>query len=869
MSAESHESWARLILAFLHDPPDKALDVRGHAARALRYAEVALGRPVTPRDMRAAAGDADRVAAVAERLPMPTAGRRGERAVAPLSGTLHIRHPVSGEAGTLRVGSLDEERVRHVIEDIAARLDTPKQRCLALWRLLPERLEAAHGGPWITRLPAESRAPDHSLFTHADITAGLSASFRDGGRGALLSLTFGPVQSFIEASRSVRDLWTGSAILSWLAFEALRPILATLGPTALVYPALRRNPLMDRWLRAECGLGDRIPEPDEDALRSPCLPNRFVAVVPESEAAALAERCEESLRISWGRLTGEVREQCDGVLRRLDADWDRLWNSQVGSLLEVRTTVVPRLADRRLAELIGGAGRDFAGVWPDADAVRGLADAIPASHRYGFSQDGAGRWQAQLEYSARVMETNRAVRHVPPGPGRRDLHEASPPKCSLFGSWEQMGPVDFRDSRSFWRAAQDRLRLQGVRLRSGERLSAVALAKRFAAPAFLTDELGLRPDSLRFPDTATVAAAVWLNDAGIRPDEIRGRDGVWSGRWLHGADPDEVAPPAEVIRQISAAKKQHGPPPAYYAILRLDGDDLGEWLGGSRSPRVREVLDPRLLSYYESLDHAGIAKGLGTRRPLGPALHSSISAALGKFAARIAPRIIRSHHGTVIYSGGDDLLALLPAREAVACAARLRTAYRSDKEHGEAPAMGSRATISGGIVFVHHMDDLRAALRAARDAEKRAKHYGTAQRKEKDALHLHFMRRSGERAGATMEWRRTDWFTRLTALFADGATDRWAYRLRQELPVLKGRLPPAAVESEVRRLAGRIQDPSWSAFAQESGESVPELIGDWWRELRDEWREPRPSEAARSPSALEAFTRLCQGASFVARGRDG
>ncbi len=331
MSAESHESWARLILAFLHDPPDKALDVRGHAARALRYAEVALGRPVTPRDMRAAAGEADRVAAAAERLPMPTAGPSGQRAVAPVDGRLHVRHPVSGEPGTLRVGPLDEERVVRVISDLVAGLDTPKQRFLALWRLLPERLEAASGGPWITRLPAETRAPDHSLFTHADITTGLSASLRGGGRGALLSLAFGPVQSFIEASRSVRDLWTGSAILSWLAFEALRLILATLGPTALVYPALRRNPLMDRWLRAECGLGDRIPEPDEDALRSPCLPNRFVAVATESEAAALAERCEESLRISWGRLTGAVREQCDGALRRLDADWDRLCNSQVGA----------------------------------------------------------------------------------------------------------------------------------------------------------------------------------------------------------------------------------------------------------------------------------------------------------------------------------------------------------------------------------------------------------------------------------------------------------------------------------------------------------------------------------------------------------
>jgi CRISPR-associated protein Cmr2 len=73
--------WDLLTTAFLHDPPDKALDIRGHERRAARYLEAALGRPADVSLIKQEAGLADQLAAVAERLPMPTAGREGERAV--------------------------------------------------------------------------------------------------------------------------------------------------------------------------------------------------------------------------------------------------------------------------------------------------------------------------------------------------------------------------------------------------------------------------------------------------------------------------------------------------------------------------------------------------------------------------------------------------------------------------------------------------------------------------------------------------------------------------------------------------------------------------------------------------------------------
>ena len=52
--------------------------------------------------------------------------------------------------------------------------------------------------------------------------AGLSPS-KDTQRDAFLAFSLGPVQTFIAAARTVRDLWTGSYVLAWLTWQAICP----------------------------------------------------------------------------------------------------------------------------------------------------------------------------------------------------------------------------------------------------------------------------------------------------------------------------------------------------------------------------------------------------------------------------------------------------------------------------------------------------------------------------------------------------------------------------------------------------------------------------------------------------------------------
>jgi len=869
--------WRELLIAYLHDPPDKALSIRDHEARACSYLSVAMAREISPAEIHSVE---DQLASVAERLPLPKAGPNGEGSVGPENGRLTVFHPLSGQPEDIQVAKLDEARVEDAIRQIAAPHRDQESCFYALWRLLPDRL--AEQDPCFRRLPADTRVPDHTIWHHLNMTAGLKAAHSGTHGAALFSCVLGPVQPFIEAARTVRDLWSGSMILSWLSFQAMLPVIEKYGPTAIVYPWLHGTPLLDLWLQREQEV--EVPHLTEASRKAPCLPNRFLAVVPwEPDLASgqnTAEQCAERVRSKWRELTDAVRRGLNRWLQALCDGWDKRWAQQIEDYFEIRTSVLPlrECGDEVLAKLAGYERFDEA--FPSLAKVRALAKAIPEADRPGYAQDSAGRWQEQVDLSARLMQARRSVRPVP----RPCQDEKVPIKCSLFGSLEQMGPDELSDSAKFWDEAARQVEWNGVRIRKGESLCAVALAKRFSGPALLAKELGLSPDSLRFVDTATVAAAEWLATAGklgfrLDPEEIRRKHNHWSGQWLHWAnrraDKDEPEVPDEVWNEIRRAKEQLGPPPAYYAVLVMDADRMGEWLAGERSPAVEEVLHPKPRKYFEGL--AAAEEGLKAHRPLGPARHAAISEALANFALYVVPSIIQKHHGTLIYAGGDDVLALLPRRTAVACAGELRLAFSGDlranpgvpegyyrHEEKDLLMMGPRATVSAGVAVVHHKEDLRAALQAARSAKESAKRRG------RDLLAIAIVRRSGEHSCVLCPWDMVDEVGHWVGAFAQGASDRWTYHLRREMDTLQA-LPLEAMRAEMRRQISRAEKTTRDLLCGPNGVSAADRLCEAWEKYRAELTKPHritedDDQETFDARAFAAFNTLCQTASFLARG---
>lgn len=617
---------------------------------------------------------------------------------------------------------------------------------------------------------------------------------------ALLSFFLGPVQSFIEAAKTTRDLWAGSYTLSWLTVAAMRPLLVR-NDVTVITPSVDGNPLVHAYF--EANPSHRLDPRHSTRSKSPdrllpCLPNRFLARVPAAAAEGLATEVRTAAVQEWARIAAAVHERLRPALDALHPGWDANWSAQINSFFEVRAVILPT----------GDRGKLNALALPRADA------------------DATG-WAAELDVVSGVLDAARSIRHVPAyKPGARDV----PQKCTLLGTYEQLGPAKLTDSKDFWKAARQRTKTSGAAVRPRERLCAVSLVKRYAWPVYLCGKLKPQDrrfdeylDELKFSDTATTAARNWLSSGA--PLDRSG--GPWSGQWLHwrsrDQDPDEDPCPPRSWDQIQQKKAKDGPPPAYYGVLVLDGDSLGKLLRGARNPDEPD------------------AWGIGHERP------TNISSRLTEFALTQVEAVVEQFAGELVYSGGDDTLALVPLAHAVAAATELAARYGT--------AMNG-CTVSAGLAVVHYKEDLRFALQQARAAEKAAKNAG------RDRLALTVCRRSGEHTTAILTWPQAGTFNQLVGLFiAPGVSDRWAYRLREVLPTLEG-LPVAAVRAEVYRLLNRTDRVGTEDQMARFREGVLDLFD------QKCGAEPGDLDRPIDRAELTDFVTLCQSASFLARGRD-
>src|SRR3989442_1357414 len=110
---------------------------------------------------------------------------------------------------------------------------------------------------------------------------------------------------------------------------------------------------------------------------------------------------------------------------------------------------------------------------------------------------------------------------------------------------------------------------------------------------------------------------------------------------------------------------------------------MGEWVSGASSPQLRDQLAAEALDYFtkthsEAKATDALRRLLDCPRHVSPSYHSQLSEALANFALYVAGAIVKFFAGQLIYSGGDDVLAMLPAETALECARALRMAFRGD-----------------------------------------------------------------------------------------------------------------------------------------------------------------------------------------------
>jgi hypothetical protein len=731
------ELWKRKLMAFLHDTPTKALDIRSHeeradAAAARAGADVWFDK------------SADHLAASSDRIPFPSSKASG------LSCSFNgvdnqFHHPLGGQARyqfpfPFASTGQAEECEQVVQPGQLTKLgdwnndDAQRADFFAHWRLWPDWLNERDAR--CAFLPADTRIPDHTIFNHCSVTSAFAGVQED--EPAFLRFHLGPVQAFIAAARSTRDLWSGSFLISWLITTGLKKLSECVGPDAVIFPNLNGQPLFDflwrdqLWGKMKSHVRSNQTIWDgfhwsQAAILTPNFPNTFLALVPRSQAAELASKVEDAICDEWQKIANAVWLF---AVKESKQDNRELFDRQVAHHLAISWQVTP------FPKTLGDAEKIIQETLPDREILHRFQTVrqtfeqdIPQEHRDKRYYSDAVKsplnniglaWSLIVAFSAWQLD---AVRQTRAFSG-----------WSVGGASENRGKVkdalNGREEALFYREIKATMLTNDAlgEFDYDDPVGATTLIKRVWHKAYLLKNFGFNSEDFKMPNTRGIA----LNT-----------------NWDKNKDDAK-----------------------YFAVIAFDGDDMGKWVSGEKAPHFGS----QLADYTENGERKGAKvyfenkvktkSILTTPRPVTPSYHLQFSQALSNFAVHIVPRIVQAHGGRLIYAGGDDVLAMLPAVAALACADDLQRAFsgksprkscgvkeispgflsiKEDQNRNPIPLLvpGSAATASCGIAMAHFKEPLQDVVREAQDSEKRAKKHFKEQN-EKNAFAVSVCKHSGE-----------------------------------------------------------------------------------------------------------------------------
>lgn len=283
------------------------------------------------------------------------------------------------------------------------------------------------------------------------------------------------------------------------------------------------------------------------------------------------------------------------------------------------------------------------------------------------------------------------------------------------------------------RQGQSALRRLGIR--RGEQLDAVGLVKR----------AGFSPD--QFVPLPNVAAAWWLSQVAKKPgapealERLRQacKDQKIKRIWTRSPCVDQLPFDASVLY----------PPrlPAVFEELDIDDADKAHQWGIAHVAPLLKAMRSSPSPYVACL----VADGDN----MGPAIESlkhvkenqDLSRELAHFPGDARAKV-EEKLGSLIYSGGDDVLAFLPVATALACARELHAAFHQRMQGVK--AIQQYPTLSVGIGIGHVLEPMGVLLELGREAERAAKAMPN-----KNALGIIVDKRSGGRRQIALHWNDT------------------------------------------------------------------------------------------------------------------
>lgn len=767
--------WDNKFWAYMHDPFDKAFDIKTHVQRANELCEIfGIEQPNEEFWKKA-----DGIASGFERGQITSYNKNDEKsgAVDFINNPI-LSHP-TGENAQLKINlnNFDKEKLFIELKEFMGKeigVEAGKggysdefkgnnekfkiARFLYTHLVLRFRLANENvgniGALW-HRLPADTRFPDHSIWQHNALVSAIQSCFDIAGNKndiGLMLFSITPVQSFISKARKLRDFWSGSVLLSWLAFEGIKWVIENLGPDHILYPSLVDQYLVNKYLTENWHVKPDVLLNNEPSIAN--FPNKFLFLIPINKADDIAKEIESDILKAWKDLyamTANIicqklnvnNEESKFINEMFKRQNDDYWNIQW-----VAVNLLKKDNENDIRKLLPPVSYE--------NQFKLLNKFLSMIEDKNYEKSGIGTLYSvsnSLIQSALAAQKNCTPLKTKNEPGE---------KCQLCGEFEVLHSKEYKQDISandykknitdFWQELKSKFDGEnGVDFKENERLCSICLIKRLAYRVIKSNSNHILNETFKisdnFPSTTYFSLYNYFKRKNITDEK----------------------------EKIKEADKQHEKTETktkdiYYAILLMDGDKIGKLINGeSIASTWQSVMHPEI---YEKLQNGTIDEVYSknwqeifadtklNKRNITPAVHAAISESLGDFAVYGVAQIIRKYEGRLIYAGGDDVCAILPAVNAISAAKEIATYYKSSfkliknkneiiditNEFVPQPGKlsinlgkGDDISISAGVLICHHKASLSHMIKEAHMLlDNKAKEEGG-----RNAIAIQLKKRSG------------------------------------------------------------------------------------------------------------------------------
>ncbi len=479
----------------------------------------------------------------------------------------------------------------------------------------------------------------------------------------------GPVQEFIETSRKTSDLGVSSFLLSYLIKEAMKCVESKDG--TIIYPFLSTSG------------SARIDEPN--------IPNRFVAEFDDENTAKEAlKRSEETIKSKFKEVQESIK---NSMLKDI--------NVTEGAIID---------------DLFQNQRENFWEIY------------------WIISEEDSTNYPLSYVRAETVFNGRKSIRNF------KQISEDGY-KCTLCGkrtplhdekdAWQRR-----KELKKFWEKVRRNSKYK-YRFKEDEQLCSICITKR------LLDLYDGFTGSVKIPSTASISISTWLNklfnaynkekllddllnslineiksiaDISNEPfegamlgklsetlsksnNEILKKVFAIEGSYYIIDTYQTTKAPENIVKRaledLEKIYKEIGRPPKYYAVIRYDGDRIGEHI--------------RSLKSVED--------------------HKQFSTKVYEFSKEVL-NLESKHMAKVIYAGGDEGLIFSALEDSSEIIEEIRSLFSSKIDKG--------VTISIGVTIAHYSQALQQVLKDARDILKNAKDSG------RNATGVSILKRSGE-----------------------------------------------------------------------------------------------------------------------------